>query len=63
MALSNPRSLVGHEPDFSTLAAYLIGAPAGENIRVRKASLCLFTILEFRAAGARLEFSVPVKLL
>ena len=55
--------LVGHEPDFSHLAAHLIGAPQPENIRIRKASLMLFTIREFTAGGARLEYSVPPKLL
>jgi phosphohistidine phosphatase len=55
--------IVGHEPDFSSLAAYLIGAARSENIRIRKASLSLITIMEFQAAGARLEFSIPVKLL
>jgi phosphohistidine phosphatase SixA len=55
--------LVGHEPDFSQFAAHLVGAPHGENIRIRKATLMLFTVLEFRRAGARLEFSIPAKLL
>ena len=31
--------LVGHEPDLSTLAATLIGAPAG-SLRLRKAGCC-----------------------
>tara|TARA_B100000073_G_scaffold232717_1_gene194464 strand:+ start:506 stop:1006 length:501 start_codon:yes stop_codon:yes gene_type:complete len=31
--------LVGHEPDLSTLAATLIGAPAG-SLRLRKAGYC-----------------------
>jgi phosphohistidine phosphatase len=55
--------LVGHEPDFSQLAAYLIGAQQPENIRIRKASLTLFSINEFTAGCARLEYSLPVKLL
>jgi len=55
--------LVGHEPDFSQFAAFLIGAPHGENVRIKKATLAQFTMLEFRAGGARLEFSIPVKLL
>jgi phosphohistidine phosphatase len=55
--------IVGHEPDFSNFAAFLVGAPHGENIRIRKATLALFTILEFRGGGARLEFSIPAKLL
>lgn len=55
--------IVGHEPDFSQFAAFLVGAAGHENIRIRKATLALFTILEFRAAGGRLEFSIPAKLL
>ena len=55
--------IVGHEPDFSMFAAFLAGAAHGENIRIRKATLALFTILEFRAGGGRIEFSIPVKLL
>jgi len=55
--------LVGHEPDFSQFAAHLIGAPHPENIRIRKASLTLFSIHDFVAGGARLEYSLPVKLL
>lgn len=55
--------LVGHEPDLSNFAAYLIGAPSGDSFRVRKASLSQFTVTEFRAGGGRVEFSIPVKLL
>jgi phosphohistidine phosphatase len=55
--------LVGHEPDFSQFAALLIGAAHAENIRIRKATLALFTIVEFRPGGGRLEMSIPAKLL
>jgi phosphohistidine phosphatase len=55
--------LVGHEPDFSQFAAHIIGAPHSDNLRIRKATLALFTVLEFRPAGARLEFLIPAKLL
>ena len=55
--------LVGHEPDFSHLAAYLVGAHEAGNIRIRKASLTQFIVMDFTAAGSRLEFSIPVKLL
>ena len=55
--------LVGHEPDFSQFAAFLIGAAHGESIRIRKATLALFTILDFRPGGSRLEYSIPAKLL
>ncbi|MES2920977.1 MAG: phosphohistidine phosphatase SixA [Verrucomicrobiota bacterium] len=54
--------LVGHEPDFSSLVAALVGA-GSEAIRVRKASLVLLEVTEFRPGGARLEWSVPVKMM
>ena len=52
--------LVGHEPDFSLLVAALIGAE-NEAVRVRKATLLLLEVTEFRPGGARLEWSIPVK--
>jgi phosphohistidine phosphatase len=55
--------IVGHEPDFSAFSAFLVGAAHAENIRIRKATLALFTIVEFRGGGGRLEFSIPAKLL
>ncbi len=55
--------LVGHEPDLSILAAHLIGAPHAGGIHVRKASLLAFSVFDFKAGGARLEFSLPAKLL
>ena len=55
--------LVGHEPDFSQLAAHLLGLPAHVNIHIRKASLTLLELDAFKAANARLEFSIPCKLL
>jgi phosphohistidine phosphatase len=55
--------LVGHEPDFSQLAAHLLGLPAQVNIHIRKASLTLLQLDTFQAGTARLEFSIPCKLL
>ena len=55
--------IVGHEPDFSQFAAFLVGAAHGENIRVRKSTLALITIVDFRAGGGRLEFSIPARLM
>lgn len=47
--------LVGHEPDLSTLAAWLIGAPAGA-LRLRKAGLIQLSLAEpIGACGAQLE--------
>lgn len=55
--------LVGHEPDFSVLAAKLIGARPHDSIHIRKASLTLIDIPELIAGTGRLEFSIPVKLM
>ena len=55
--------LVGHEPDFSRLAAHLLGLPGEEWIAVRKASLTLLELETFRPAGARLKFSLPCRLM
>jgi phosphohistidine phosphatase len=55
--------IVGHEPDFSSLIAHLLGISGGAHIHVRKASLTLLEVVAFRAASARLEFSIPCKLL
>ncbi len=54
--------IVGHEPDFSQLAATLLGSES-EAIRVRKASLLLLDVSEFRKGGARLEWSIPAQLM
>ena len=55
--------LVGHEPDFSGIAAHLLGLPRQESIRIRKASLALLELDSIRAGTARLEFSLPCKLM
>jgi phosphohistidine phosphatase len=55
--------LVGHEPDFSGIAAHLLGLPRQENIRIRKASLTLLVLESIRAGMARLEFSLPCRLI
>ena len=54
--------LVGHEPDFGYLAAALLGSER-DAVCVRKASLLLFEVSEFKVGGARLEWSLPVKLM
>lgn len=54
--------LVGHEPDFSSLASYLIGAK-GNAIRVRKAAMLLLELETVRGGGGSLQWLVPVKLL
>lgn len=55
--------LVGHEPDFSDLAAHLLGLPAGESIHLRKASLTLLVLEAPLAGTARLDFSLPARLM
>jgi len=55
--------LVGHEPDFSRLAAHLLGLPGEDRILIRKASLTLIDLEVFRPAGGRLQFSIPCRLM
>lgn len=55
--------IVGHEPDFSQLIAHLLGLPSATQVHVRKASLTLLAVDVFRAGSARLEFSLPCKLM
>jgi phosphohistidine phosphatase len=55
--------LVGHEPDFSQLAAHLLGLPTNQAINVRKGSLMLLEIDVFRAGAASLQFSLPCRLM
>lgn len=53
--------LVGHEPDLGSLAAFLLGLPAGDRIAIRKASLTGMTVSALQEGGARLEFLVPCR--
>ena len=55
--------LVGHEPDFSGLAAFLLGMSSGEQIEIRKASLTQLSVFALEKGGARLDFSVPCRLM
>lgn len=55
--------LVGHEPDFSQFAAFLLGLPTNNAIHIRKASLTLLELDVFRAGAASLLFSLPCKLM
>ncbi|MEO7319600.1 MAG: phosphohistidine phosphatase SixA [Chthoniobacteraceae bacterium] len=55
--------IVGHEPDFSGLAAFLLGMSSGEQIEIRKASLTGMTVTSLDMGGARLDFSVPCRLM
>ena len=51
--------IVGHEPDFSTLAAELLGGAA--QLHLRKGSLTHFYVRELRTGGGVLEFTLPPK--
>lgn len=53
--------IVGHEPDFGELAGHLLGGEA--QLHLRKGSLTHFEIRQFRAGAARLEFSLPPRLM
>lgn len=55
--------LVGHEPDTSALAGFLMGAEGIGVIHVRKASLTLLEVVALLQGGGRLEFSIPVRLM
>ena len=55
--------IVGHEPDFSTLAAHLLGISAEHAITIKKASLTQIEIPIIRAGFGRLEFLVPSRLM
>jgi phosphohistidine phosphatase len=54
--------LVGHEPDFSSLAAHFLGAAGA--VRIKKASLAAFDFPAApRAGAATLEWLVPSRLM
>ena len=55
--------LVGHEPDFSFLAAHLVGLESAENLHLRKASLTCIEIQHLHAGGGILDFTLPVRLM
>ncbi|GAA5482209.1 SixA phosphatase family protein [Haloferula sargassicola] len=53
--------IVGHEPDFSGLAEWLLGAPAG-SVEVKKGSLVGLEVVP-QGRRARLLFSIPPKMI
>jgi phosphohistidine phosphatase len=55
--------LVGHEPDFSMLTAFLIGLRTDESVYIRKCSLTCITLPELSAGKGVLEFLTPAKLM
>lgn len=58
-----PVMLVGHQPDLGMLAAHLLGMESDEALTIRKASLTLLEVASLRQGGARLDFSLPVRLM
>ena len=55
--------LVGHEPDFSLLAAHLLGLPLHESLHLRKASLTAINLTALRPGAGVLHFAIPPKLM
>jgi phosphohistidine phosphatase len=55
--------IVGHEPDFSTLIATLLGMESSAAINVSKASLTALNVSHFTKGGGVLRFLLPVSLL
>lgn len=55
-------AIVGHEPDFSYLAEWLLGSQSG-GFHVSKASVILFSGVRPPAQGGYLEMMVPVRIL
>ena len=55
--------LVGHEPDFSTLTAALIGLSLSPSIQVGKASLIGINLPLLQFGSGILQFILPVKFL
>ena len=55
-------AIVGHEPDFSYLAEWLLGSQSG-GLHVSKASVILFSGVRPPAQSGFLEMMVPVRVL
>lgn len=55
--------LVGHEPDFSQMVAYLLGISSADAVRLRKASLTGIESEGLTPGRAVLQFSLPVRLM
>jgi len=54
--------LVGHEPDFSKLAGFLIGTSSG-NIHFRKATLMSVNLAKMQPGAGTVDFLIPAKCL
>lgn len=54
--------LVGHEPDFSYLAATLLGMARAENLNISKASLTAIKLEKIVPGAGVLQLLIPVEL-
>lgn len=55
--------IVGHEPDFSQLAASLLGVERSSSMQVSKASLLGINLPQLHSGSGILQFLLPVKFL
>jgi phosphohistidine phosphatase SixA len=55
--------LVGHEPDFSSSIAALIGHPDANAIMVKKSSLTAVDMAWIESGSGSIQFSIPVHLM
>jgi phosphohistidine phosphatase len=59
----NSLMIVGHEPDFSSLAALLLGLRKSDAINIAKASVAAIDVRRVVPGSGVLKFLLPVKLL
>ena len=55
--------LVGHEPDFSSTIAMLVGLADPAALKIRKASLTVLDLAEIRPGCGQLQFLIPARLM
>ncbi|MCK9588485.1 MAG: phosphoglycerate mutase family protein [Terrimicrobiaceae bacterium] len=55
--------LVGHEPDFSSAIAGLLGLPDPSALKIRKASLTVLDLVEPGPGCGQLQFLIPARLM
>lgn len=55
--------IVGHEPDFSSLVAFLLGMHSSSAVEITKSSLTAIDISRLAAGFGVLKFLLPVKVL
>jgi phosphohistidine phosphatase SixA len=55
--------LVGHEPDFSSAIAGLLGLPDPSALKIRKTSLTVLDLPEPKFGCGQLQFMIPARLM